>query len=848
LLLDSHKILWAGTSNNGLIVIDTKTDKYQLLDAEHYSFNQLKSNSIREIIECNAGIIWITTKFGGLHYFDRRQQTFPIITKESNERPGLSDEFVLCAIEDNNKDLWIGTKTGGLNRLNRSTNTYTHFKASKKHGDLKSDRIEAIVKDENGTLWIGTQAGLKSMHPDTLHFRHHTNFHARNLAYTSTNDVWIGTANGIFRFSCSKSKLSPLSTQHTNFFDVENNISVTKIFEDSHGILWIGTGSNGLFEYHSKNDSLFNHLHNPANKQTLSGNLIRGIFEDANQNLWIGTKSDGLNFYDRKTNKFYPIKDIQNMPFTSIYSILEDHHGHLWMGTHNGIVEYNPKTGVSNNYTVSHGIQSPIFEINSFCKTSDNHLLFGGNKGINIFNPDEVSFEAKKSPVIISNFYLLHKTIAKDIASFQSFELNRNNNHLSFEFALLDYTNPDENRYAYKLTPFDEDWIDAGNRNFATYTNLPPGKYQFKVIGKNSLNFQNDNQTIEVEIIIPAPYYKMWWFITLIALFSVAILLSVYFLRLIAIKKRELMLKQIVKQRTKELSDAFQKLEDYNKQIAKHNQDLRIQRDQISRQNLELEIHRQNLELMVADRTKDLEEAKEKAEDSDRLKSAFLANMSHEIRTPLNAIVGFVELIEAGQIEGDERITAHEIIQANSHALLQLINDIIDISMIEANQLVICNKEFNFNDFLKEIKFHYNSNPDLKEKNNNLDLLIPNPAESLIIQSAPDRVRQIFINLINNSIKFTEHGTITFGYTFDLKEKSIVCFVKDTGSGISLDNQKKLFERFMKIEPNQSKVYRGTGLGLSISKNLCELLGGKIWVESEIGKGTHFYFTLPFEF
>ncbi len=409
---------------------------------------------------------------------------------------------------------------------------------------------------------------------------------------------------------------------------------------------------------------------------------------------------------------------------------------------------------------------------------------------------------------------------------------------------MLDFTKPETNTYAYQLEPFDQDWIYSGTRNFATYTNLPAGSYKFRVKGANSDEIWTSN-LLEVELYIPAPIWDKPWFIPAGFLFALGLFVMAWYLKVNTTRRREALLKQEVDQRTKDLFAAYNQLEVSNKQIEKHNTALRLQRDRISRQNLELKVHRQNLELMVADRTRDLEKAKQKAEESDHLKSAFLANMSHEIRTPLNAIMGFIDLLETDEFNMQERKQMNAIIQSNSNALLQLINDIIDISIIEANQVIIQKHSVNFHAFLNEIELHYKSNKDAKNKGVTIVKELPAGNKELIINTDQGRVKQIYSNLINNAIKFTDKGSIIFGFKYADDKTKIICFVKDTGIGISEENRKKLFQRFHKIEPMSSRVHRGTGLGLSISKNLCELLGGTIWMESEPKKGSTFYFTLP---
>jgi len=273
--------------------------------------------------------------------------------------------------------------------------------------------------------------------------------------------------------------------------------------------------------------------------------------------------------------------------------------------------------------------------------------------------------------------------------------------------------------------------------------------------------------------------------------------------------------------------------------------------DIVKNQNLELEKHRGELELLVQDRTRDLEKAKERAEESDKLKSAFLANMSHEIRTPLNAIIGFVNLLNEEQIQENEKKEFYQIIQSNGFSLLNLINDIIDFSKIEAGQLDISFSEINLKNLFDEIYHTYEEELKRILLNQSRSLQIKLNSAYLdkvpVMVSDQIRLKQIFSNLINNAMKFTHHGLIEYGIKEVVKGKGIVFYVKDTGIGIDRKNYEIIFDRFRKIEDDKITLYRGAGLGLSITKYLVERLGGEIWLESEIGKGTVFFFKLPFK-
>lgn len=241
----------------------------------------------------------------------------------------------------------------------------------------------------------------------------------------------------------------------------------------------------------------------------------------------------------------------------------------------------------------------------------------------------------------------------------------------------------------------------------------------------------------------------------------------------------------------------------------------------------------------------ELIKAKEKAEVSDRLKSAFLANMSHEIRTPLNGILGFTEILNDDSISGTKRKEFLEIISSNGKQLLAIINDIIDISKIEAGQVKITNTKCFLNQFMYEI-YNFFSSEVLKKCETKVEIKLNIPSErSMLVYTDDIRVRQILHNLIGNAVKFTKKGTIEFGYSINPEKYLITFHVRDTGIGLPEEKLNMIFERFRQADDTTTRNYGGTGLGLAISKGLVELMGGKIWVESVENAGSAFYFTIP---
>jgi PAS domain S-box-containing protein len=294
-----------------------------------------------------------------------------------------------------------------------------------------------------------------------------------------------------------------------------------------------------------------------------------------------------------------------------------------------------------------------------------------------------------------------------------------------------------------------------------------------------------------------------------------------------------------------ELKDAEMKISDQLKQI-------KNQHNTLNNQNSELEKYRNHLEDLVLKRTNELEKAKEKAEESDKLKSAFLANMSHEIRTPMNAIIAFSNLIIGEDSDKSEKQEFAEIINNSCETLLNLVDDIIDISKIEVGQLDIEHKNCNVSKILKEI-YDINTTQNTVQPNVNFILNIPPEFSDISMHTDPRRLHQILSNLVSNALKFTDKGKVEFGYYINDEnnnsdtEKKIVFFIKDTGIGIKEEEIPQIFERFRKFAKVKSKIFRGSGIGLAITKNLVELLDGEMQVKSQLDVGTEFHVSFKVE-
>ncbi|MDO8930632.1 MAG: ATP-binding protein, partial [Bacteroidota bacterium] len=274
-----------------------------------------------------------------------------------------------------------------------------------------------------------------------------------------------------------------------------------------------------------------------------------------------------------------------------------------------------------------------------------------------------------------------------------------------------------------------------------------------------------------------------------------------------------------------------------NKELAFQNEEKEKRAEELIIANKELAFQNNEKE----ERAVELIIAKEKAEESDRLKSAFLANMSHEVRTPLNNIIGFSELLTDPYFEEEHKNEFITHIITNGNNLLSIISDIMDISKIESGEIKIRNSQINLLKFISDVEANFSFKA--KEKNIELKLSIPENDEGTIIVADTDRLSQVMNNLIGNALKFTSEGKIEIGY--QPKGKMVEFFVHDTGIGIPAEFHDHIFKRFRQVEGEKTRKYGGNGLGLAITKNLVELMGGKIRLESKVGEGSKFYFTMP---
>ncbi len=862
---DENHLLIA-TDQGGINCYDMVSKTFEYIGQDKK--NELNNNGILCLHQDKENILWVGTSRGGVNYFNPMGHKFKLHNNAKNSN-SLSYNIVGCFYEDSEGLIWIGTDGGGVNIYNPQTENFTIYKHdSSNPNSISGNVIRSIDEDKNGDMWISTwDAGLNRYDKKTKRFYHYlpnsqdsssiSNKTIWHLKIDHNNDIWLGGyKNGVELFNKEAGVFRRFSANREDPRSLGYDV-VTLIYEDFQNNIWICT-RNGINLYNDLTNSFTVYNKFPDNN-------ILAFCRDKEGRLWAGSSAKGLFLFEQDgiIKEIYSKKD--GLPGNTIHAIVEDNNGNLWMSTNNGVSCFNQKKHEFKNYSKSDGLQGNVFFEQSFLKTRSGEIYFGGYNGFNSFHPDSILDNDYISEVYITDFKLFNKSVPfgipesplqNHISETKEITLSWQQSVFSFEFIAINYTNSEKNLYAYKMDGFDKDWIytDA-NKRHATYTNLNAGEYTFHVKASNKNGIWNNTETT-IKIIILPPWWKTWWFKILLICLILFSIIVIFNYRTYQLRKQKLLLSDKVKERTFQLEEINKGLEEKQKEIFIKNKELQLQKEnlkeinmtleiqaqEIECQNIELNQHRNHLEQLVKERTADLEEAMKKAEESNRLKSAFLSNISHEIRTPMNAIVGFSSMLNDLDLPKDEREELVSVVKKNSEELLGLIEDILEMSQIQANQLVINNQPVNIIEIMNELFASYQQ----KAKSKGIQLCVDIDAFSDTLLCSIDgiRLKQVLANLISNAIKFTEIGYVQFGI-ISHPENYIAFYVKDSGIGIPDDIGCDIFKSFQKVESTKSKIYGGVGLGLSISYNLIRRMGGTIWYESKIGKGTNFYFTIP---
>ena len=821
ILENKEGIIWFGT-NKGLVEFNTKTGSFlnYLFNLEDQA-NRITSLS-RDVI---SGDIWLTS-WSGLYSFDTKSKKFTPYKSSGN-----------CVLSERSRTLWLGTDTE-VKKLNRTKQPFKKY--------LMKDISSVVRPGKEGLVWVWSVNGFKKFDVRKEQFIQFS-LGKDYVPYFifSANELLVRTTKGGQYILDSLDNMKPLladslkdfnrslswacrtkkgywfGTEMGGFylFEPENNslkeirnlkLKVNFIYEDRLGLVWISTFMGKVFCYNPEKDTLEEFSSDPNNPSSISGRHITEINEDTKGKLWFTTTS-GLNSYDRLTKKFTRFTEKSGLAGNNIWGILEDSHGYLWISTNRGISKFDPQTNHFKNYDVSYGLE-PTTDVfyGLGGKTRNGEMYFPGAKGFTCFHPDSI----KDNPFIPSIVITSFKKFDKPIAISNEIHLPYDENFLSFEFAALSYISSERNQYAYKMERLDKDWVYSGTRRFASYPNLDPGEYIFRVKGSNNDGIWNEAGT-SISIIITPPWWK-----TKLAyiIYSILIFSIIYF-----------------------------------------TWKLQVKRIRMS--------HEYKMTKFEA----------EKLHEVDELKSRFFANISHEFRTPLTLILGPVkQMIE--QSKDEKNRNELRVVHKNANRLLELVNQLLDISKLESGNMKLKTVPQNIVPLLKALVLSFTSFAERKR----ITLKFNSAQNEIIAYLDKDKIEKIITNVLSNAFKFTQEagqiavtvqptsrikfgtgsrpskggdnthlripssgGDLEVGYKGTDRISFIEISISDTGVGIPKENVSRIFDRFYQVDSSHTREREGTGIGLSLTKELVELHKGTIAVESEEGKGTTFTISIP---
>ena len=832
--VDRNNTLWAGT-NEGLHRFDRARKTFERFSTTPGAASSgLSHDLVDEILEDRSGRLWIGTG-GGLDLFDRETETFEHFLADPRDPLSLSGEHVSAIVADRSDNLWIGTRTGGVDKLDLKPAKFRHVgHRFDDPNSLSAGWVFAFAQDDEGRLWVATRSALERYDKDTgafVHFRHDPgdprslpNGQARDVLVDHRGGLWVTSwRGGLSRYVSDREGFVHYRHDPNDPASLVSDV-VESLYEDRSGTLWVGTRS-GLDRFDREAASFEHFRHDPGDENSLSDDYTQALYEDPERYLWVGTNSGGLNRFDPKHGIFERFQSDPGDPSTlssdRVHAICNDTSGTLWVGTANGLNELLPD-GTFRRYFEKDGL--PNNRISGLLPDAEGHLWLSTFGGLSRFHPESGSFRN----------YTAHDGVPpQPFIRGSHFEDLRGRMYFGAEngFVVFDPKQIVDNPHVppvvltsirlfdrpmkldgavSELRQIELTWQDdVVTFEFAAldYSSPRDNRYRFKLEGfDRGWSEVTSHREARYTGLDPGPYVfkvqgsnndEVWNAEGA----SIAITVRAppwrtgwaYAFYVLALSAVVL---------------GF----------------VRSQRKKVERERA---INRRLREL-------------------DRLKDEFLANTSHELRTPLYGITGIAEsLVDGARGELPRPVAADlSMIVSSGRRLATLVGDILDLSQLKHHSLTLDPAPVDLRS-LTEVVLAL-SRPLVSSKNLELDNAVAPDLPP--VEADENRLQQILHNLVANAVKFTESGKVEVSAELAheaVEIERLVVSVSDTGPGISKELQDRIFEPFEQADAATDREYGGTGLGLAVTRQLVELHGGRIWVESAPGEGSRFSFSLP---
>ncbi len=786
--------LWIGTYGHGLIRLSADRSLTVHYANDPRDPHSLVHDDVRALYEDRSGILWIGTRGGGLATLDLKPEKFFAVTFDPDRDDWLGYRSIWAVHEDRAGRLWVATWAHGVDRLDPGRTSFVHYRHDPLRSDsLPTDMVDTFAEDGAGTVWLGTWGGgLVRYDRDRdgfTTFRHDpadattlSNDRVRTIAPDPDGSLWVGTVAGLNRLDLATGTF-------TRFFhDPDDPASlcddfVRVAFVDGLGDLWIGTDTAGLCRRRVGATTFEHFPSRPGRSGSLSASRVNAIAEDAAGTVWVGT-TRGLNRFDRPSSTFSSFHDGDGLANDHVKALLSDAQGRLWMTTNRGLVRFDPGRGEWRTYRAREVFQPNAFTQGGAARGGGGRLYFGGLDGLTHFLSDQVTDNPQSPPVVLRGIDSRGAPVAlaRPLHLLAAVVLDHDQRFFSIRFAALDFTDPAANRYAYRLDGFDDDWVDAGTRAEAAYTNVDPGRYRFQVRAANGDGTWNERGA-SLDIVVLPPVWQTWWFRLVAVATVVGAVASLYVVRVNRIKHQTRL-----------------------------------------------------LEVTVAERTTELRALND-------TKNEFLGIVVHDLRNPLGLILAWTNItirhLHSGRFTAERGLRDLGRVVKVAEQMNHLIAELLDIAAIEAGKLKLELQSEDLATILAESEPLYSRIAEDKEI-----VLAVEPAAVPRVLADRARVFEVLDNLLSNAIKYTPPGG-SVRVSCEAVDGAVVTHISDTGPGLTAEDLTVVFRSFKRLSAKPTGGEPSTGLGLAIAKKIVELHGGRIWVDSVPGQGATFSFSLP---